>query len=673
MPGVAVGTDGMAGLYVRGGNSDENLYLVDGNPLYHVSHLLGFFSTFNPEAVKNTDFYKGSFPARYGGRLSSVVDVRMNDGDMKKFSGTASIGLISSIFNFQGPIIKDKTSFTVSLRRTYLDFIARPALYYVNKRNEKKDPNGSEKLDLGYYFYDFNAKITRKFSVKSRLYLSLYDGKDRLFIDNEDKNNYSGFYEEDNFAYNDYTSKNTNFDMKWGTRMASLNWAYAVNNKLFSSATFVYSRYLSDISSKNESTTKYTTSDNLGNLISNIERYSFSNPIYKSGIEDIGYRFNFDYSPNNKHLIRFGTSLLHHNFRPEESRIYYTDKVDNEKQSDTITFANDRVKVKELSFYAEDEMKIGDKLKINGGVHLSSFFVEGKAYLSAQPRIATRYLISDNLSLKASYGKMNQYVHLLQNNFVSLPTDLWVPITKQIKPLISDQMSVGIFGKLNDFDYSAEAYYKRSKNQIEYIDGATFISGNKNWEDRVAQGLGISYGIEILMRKGIGKTTGWLGYTLSWANRRFPNGEINNGETYPAKYDNRHKINIVLLHKINKKFDINLSWIYSTGNWSTIPKERYVDIDGNEQFYYDGRNNFKLPNFQRLDIGLNYYRKKKNGRMGIWNFSIYNAYGHHNSFLINPTEAGTYNPQTEQFDFEPVYLSGSLFSFIPSFSYTYKF
>ncbi len=681
MPGVAVGTDAMAGLYVRGGNADENLYLVDGNPLYHVHHLLGLFSTFNPEAVKTMDFYKGSFPARYGGRLSSVVDVRMNDGDMKQVSGTASIGLISSRLNLQGPLVKNKTSYSVSLRRTYLDLLARPALYFMNKKNKKNDPENYDKIDFGYYFYDFNAKINHKFSDKSRLYLSLYNGKDKLFFNNESRyggaNQYGGITgEAEAYPVTNHSTETANMDIGWGTGMASLNWAYAVNSKLFSSATLVYNRFSSDISLYSENEDFYTTTNPVTDTKELVKSFQFFNPVYRSGIEDMGYRLDFDYAYDNNHLIRFGTALLQHNFRPEESRIYRRETDGERKRNDTITYADERIKVKEISLYGEDEINFGRQLKVNAGIHLSGFFVQGKSYLSAQPRLSARYLLADNLSLKASYGRMSQYVHLLQSSYLSSPNDLWVPITKNVKPLSSYQFSVGLYGRYRGFDLSAESYYKKSSNQVEYKDGASILTGNSRWEDRVAQGIGTSYGVELMAKKSIGNSSGWIGYTLSWADRQFPGGEINQGKSYPAKQDNRHKINAVFMHKFNRKFDLNLSWVYATGNWTTLPEEEYINMHGVKEPYIERRNNYKMPNYQRLDLSFNYYRHKKNGRMGIWNISIYNTYAHHNSFLILPSEKFVPNPDTvEGYPQKtiPAYQSYCLFPIIPSFSYTYKF
>lgn len=681
LPGVAAGTEGVAGMYVRGGNLDENLYLVDGNPLYHVNHLGGMFSTFNPEAVKTMDFYKGSFPARYGGRLSSVVDVRMNDGDMNKLGGTASIGLISSRFNFQGPLVKEKTSFNVSLRRTYLDLIVRPALYFVGKKDEKDNPDDYNRSDVGYFFYDFNVKINHKFSEQSRLYLSVYDGKDKLFLKMNAKSEGSYNLDSDNNSPNpafnthhEINKNKTNFDTGWGTRMASLNWAYAINNKLFSNVTLIYSRYSSDIVMKSSSEKELTLSEENSDKIERRVDKTKENTHYRSGIQDIGYRLEFDYTPVNNHFIRFGTSLLHHRFRPEQSGITLITENDTEKRNDTVTFANERVLVKELSFYAEDEMILNERMKVNAGVHFSGFLVQGRSYISAQPRLSARYLLNNDWSVKVSYGKMNQYVHLLQSSKISLPNDLWVPITKNVKPMVSHQVSGGLFGRWRRFDLSLEGYYKSSRNQVEYREGTSLLSGNLNWEQRIAQGLSKSYGVEMMASKTFGNTSGWLGYTLSWSNRHFPNGEINRGLVYPAKYDNRHKINAVVMRRFGRKFDVGTSWIYSTGNWATLAKQKYINDMGEETDYIDKLNNFKMPSYHRLDLSFNYYRHKKKGRLGIWNLSIYNAYSHHNSFILVPaTEAEFFTREEKQDRSKPVLKSLSIFPIIPSFSYTYKF
>lgn len=669
MPGVSVGTEGMAGMYVRGGNIDENLYLVDGNPMYHVNHMFGFFSTFNPEAVKVMNFYKGSFPARFGGRLSSVVDVRTNDGDMNKYRGTVSIGLLSSRLNIQGPIIRNKTSFNFSLRRTYMDAITGPLIHYSNKRNIKDNPEDFWRDKLLYYFYDMNAKINHQFSDRSRLYLSIYSGIDKAKLgvegEREESNSTDPFQPDfmKSYTFNQFSTT-------WGTRMASLNWAYAVNNKLFSNITFSYSKYNSDITTRDDSKSLLKYHLQQGDSV--ITRNSFHQSVYRSSIEDIGMRIDMDYTPLPGHLVRFGGSFLHHNFYPEENITFLSEENNEETKKEEVVFANDLIKVQEISLYAEDEVDINDKLRVNAGIHLSDFLVQGKNYLSLQPRISGRYMLSENVSVKASYAKMNQYVHLLQNSIASLPNDLWVPITKNIKPMVSHQVSAGIYGAYKGYDLSMEGYYKKSKNQVEYIEGASYLELNTNWQEKVAQGNATAYGLEWLVRKNFGKTTGWLGYTLSWANRQFPGGEINYGNPYPAKTDNRHKINLAVKHTLNKKFDLNGSWVYSSGNWITLPTEQYISVQG-MQNYYRSRNNYKMPGYHRLDLGINYYRHKKNGRMGIWNVSVYNVYNKMNAFLVYPIQDFMYDPVSNGYKSNKRYKKLSILPIIPSFSYTYTF
>ena len=672
IPGVSVGTEGMAGMYVRGGNIDENLYLMDGNPMYHVNHMFGFFSTFNPEAVKIMNFYKGSFPARFGGRLSSVVDVRTNDGDMNKYRGMLSIGLLSSRLNFQGPVIRNKTSFNFSLRRTYLDAITRPIIHYSYKKSLKNNPEDASKDELLYYFYDMNAKINHQFSARSRLFLSFYSGMDkaRVGFEGEREKEYEPNDGTDPFQPDFMKSHSLNqFSTTWGTRMASLNWAYAVNNKLFSNIIFSYSKYNSDITTRDDS--KLLSKYHVQQGDSVVTKNSFYQSVYRSSIEDIGIRVDMDYTPLRDHLIRFGGSFLHHNFYPEENITSLSEENNEETKKEEVVFADNLIKVQEISLYAEDEVDLNDQLSINAGIHLSGFLVQGKNYLSLQPRISGRYMLSDNVSVKTSYAKMNQYVHLLQNSIASLPNDLWVPITKNIKPMVSHQISAGIYGVYKGYDLSMEAYYKRSKNQVEYIEGASYLKLNTNWEERVAQGNATAYGLEWLVRKNFGKTTGWLGYTLSWANRHFPGGEINYGNPYPAKTDNRHKINLVVKHTLNKKFDLNGSWVYSSGNWITLPTEQYISANS-VQYYYRSRNNYKMPGYHRLDLGVNYYRHKKNGRMGIWNVSVYNVYNKMNPFLIYPVSE-MYDQGSGQYKHQKRYKRLSILPVIPSFSYTYTF
>ena len=442
-PGVTAGTEGVAGMYVRGGNLDENLYLVDGNPVYHVNHMLGIFSTFNSDAVKLMNFYKGSFPARFGGRLSSVVDMRMNDGDSKKIGGTISVGLISSRFNLNGPIVKDKTTFNLSLRRTYFDIFTIPLFAYAKKNNRYSDDN-YEVMDMGYNFYDLNGKISHKFSDRSRLFLSLYAGNDKMtghYIDVRKENRNEP--DRPSSPYFVDHEGEQRIRIAWGTKLASLNWAYQFNNKLYASNSLVFSQYKSDITSSEKEQQTYAPKPG-NNLAERSESYSKS-ALYGSGITDVGVRSDFDFTPAHNNYIRFGASLINHYFRPEHTQVGSIVLSDSLKYEREFTNANDSVNIFETSLYVEDEMDISDEIKLNVGAHISNFTVEKKNYFSFQPRISARYLWNDNLSFKASYAQMTQYLHLLQSSYLTLPNDLWMPVTNNIKPLVSHQVAGGVY------------------------------------------------------------------------------------------------------------------------------------------------------------------------------------------------------------------------------------
>ena len=426
MPGVQAGVDGSAGLYIRGGSPDQNLILLDGIPVYNVDHMFGFFSVFTPEAVKKVTLFKSSFPARFGGRLSSVIDVRTNDGDMQKYHGTLSIGLLTSKINLEGPIVKGKTSFNISARRSYLDLIAKPFM-----------PDDEE---YSYYFYDINAKINHKFSDRSRVYLSAYNGKDHFAA------NYDG-----NTDFKDGSK------MNWGNTILSARWNYVFNNRLFCNTTVSYSNYLFDINS-------YTNNQYLGSSgTSFTNRYSAD---YRSGINDWNYQIDFDYNPSPKHHLKFGTGYIYHRFRPEvmTSKISYH------------SIANNRIYGHELSAYLEDNIKMNDRLRLNLGLHFSLFHVQKQSYFSLQPRVSARYQLGKDVTLKASYTQMSQYVHLLSSMPIAMPTDLWVPVTKKIKPMRSHQYSLGgYYTGIKGWEFSVEGYYKDMYNVLEYKEGVSFL------------------------------------------------------------------------------------------------------------------------------------------------------------------------------------------------------
>lgn len=664
-PGVSAGTEGTAGMYVRGGNVDENLFLIDGNPVYQINHIGGIFSAFNPEAISGMDFFKSGFPSRYGGRLSSVVDVHTKEGNMKEYHGSASIGLISGNLNFEGPIIKDRTSFNIGLRRTWLDVLSAPAVAIANKIT-KKD---GTRLRARYAFHDLNLKVNHIFNDRSRMYLSLYNGNDVLkggstdFPDQDSDNNYN--YDSD-------------VSLRWGNIMATAGWTYVFNNRLFGKVSGVFTRYHSRL--------RNTEHDVVGNEGDEDYSDSFRENETNTGITDFGLRTSFDYLPASAHHIRFGGDYLVHRFHPEYNRSVAYEK--NEETSIEIgqEFANDLLWGHEAGVYAEDDWTLSSAVRLNAGLRFSLFNVQGKTYTGLEPRVSLRWLLDDNLSFKASYSRMNQYVHLISNSFISLPTDAWMPVTRKLKPLISDQVSAGFYYNLNkEYNFSVEGYYKTLDNLLEYRDGHTFTPSFVNWEDKLTAGEGRSYGAEFMVRKETGRTTGWVGYGLSWSDRQFD--ELNQGARYPARFDNRHKLNIVVMHKISPKVELSAAWSYASGNHVTLSLENYYEngtgsptnndnhyMDASESIdYYEGRNNYQLPAYHRLDLGIKIYRPKKKGRMGIWTVSIYNVYSRMNPFMIYKSDKTVPDPGSSYGKNVPVFKTIGIMPIIPSISYTYKF
>ena len=652
LPGVQSGAEGTSGIYVRGGGPDQNLFLLDGVPVYNASHLFGFFSVFNPSAVKTVKLYKGGFPARFGGRLSSVVDIRMKEGNMKEFKGDFSIGLISSRFSFEGPIIKDKTSFIVSGRRTYIDLLALPVMKAINNNNEGSNITG------GYFFYDFNAKINHKFSDKSRLYFSSYLGLDKAYTKEE------GYYVNEHTRYNS-TSK---AGLKWGNFTNALRWNYVYNPKLFSNVTLTHSNYKFNIS---EESLIVNTKDN--NKVENIFEYY-------SGITDLAAKIDFDYFPTARHSIKFGIGNIYHTFRPGVNHYKNIDEQNTTASSDT-TYGNTAISANEMRLYAEDIFDISKRFKANIGIHFSLFNVQGKTYTSVEPRVSLRFLGSEKWSLKASYAKMSQYIHLLTTSTISLPTDLWLPATKNVKPQTSHQFAFGGFYSLpKGFDLSVEMFYKTMDNLMEYKEGASFTGISSNWESKIEVGKGWAYGVEIMLEKTMGKTTGWIGYTWSKSDRKFEN--LNFGQIFPAKYDRRHDISVVLSHKFNDRIDIGATWVFGTGNSTTLAYQKYSSGNigsrgwyGNEIEYYGGRNNFRMPSYHRMDIGVNFHKKKKRG-VRTWSVGAYNIYSRQNPFYLywgQDTKDGYNNDGWYFQDSKPALKQVSLFPIIPSISYSFKF
>jgi hypothetical protein len=637
MPGVK-SSEGSTGMYVRGGGPDQNLMLLDGVPVYNAAHLFGFFSVFNADAISRVELLKGGFPARYGGRLSSVVDINMKDGNMKEFQGEGSIGIIAAKATVEGPIVKDKTSFLVSARRTYLDLIARP----IMKATIPEDGNA------GYFFYDVNVKINHIINQRNRAYLSTYTGNDKAY------SNYSEEYDVVDSTGVTRRRAESAAGLNWGNVITALRWNHVAGPRLFSNLTATYSRYKFNI---------FTGYDD--DLVGGGDREFFS-ANYTSGIEDWAAKLDFDFIPMPNHLIKFGGQAINHQFSPGVA-------VSHSSFEGDVRLGATRISANEFSLYAEDDVRIGNVLKVNAGVHASSFLVENEFYRSIQPRVAARLLMGHDFSMKTSFATMTQYIHLLTNAGLGLPTDLWVPSTSRVRPQQAHQVALGLAKTHRSmYEFSVEAYYKKMMNLIEYKDGASFVSVEDNWQDNVVTGgVGESYGTEVLLQKKSGKLTGWIGYTLSKAMRQFD--ELNFARWYPYKYDRRHDVSVALSHKWSDRIDFSFSWVYGTGNAVTLPVAIYTSMEpaylpgwfsyqGSVK-HYESRNDFRMRDYHRLDASVGFSKKKKWGRR-TWTFGVYNAYNRKNPFYMDISYDNLGRRRFVQY---------ALFPVIPSFSYSFKF
>lgn len=640
LPGVQSGSEGSSGIYVRGGGPDQNLILLDGVPIYNANHLFGFFSVFNADAINQVKLVKGGFPAEYGGRISSVIDIRMNEGDMKKIHGEGSVGIISSKLMLNGPIIKDKTSFMITGRRTYIDLLARPIIKAANSQN------GNDQVTGGYFFYDVNAKLNHIINANNRVYLSAYLGNDKFYVNSV----YDYINQTDSKTYIEESTGG----IKWGNKIVALRWNHKFNPKLLLNTTLNYSDY-------RFSTGFGLTSYEQGSQANPTQDFSFE---YLSGITDFGGNMNFYYYPSPKHDVQFGVGQTYHTFKPGVNQLKLSD---GSSDLDT-SFGSARTYAHEFYGYIQDDFSISKRLSLNAGLHFANFFVREKLYNSLQPRASFNFQLDDKSSLKASYAKTTQFLHLLTNTSIGLPTDLWVPVTDSIPPQQGNQVAFGYTRELpKGYRVGAEAYYKTMKNLIEYKEGASFFGSNQNWEGLVEVGNGYSYGLEMLFEKRTGKTTGWIGYTLSWTNRQFAN--INNGEEFPYRYDRRHDISFVLTHKFNDKVDIGVVWVYGTGNAITLALQKYnssggVEFGESEVNHIDQRNGYRMPSYHRLDLGVNIHKPKKWGE-ATWSFGLYNAYNRQNPFYLDIGYLKNGN--------EKVLKQISLFPILPSISYSFKF
>lgn len=658
LPGVQPGMEGTSRIQVRGGGPDENLILLDGIPIYNIDHILGIFSIFTPEAVKKVTFYKGAFPARYGGRISSIVDVRTNDGNMQETHGVVSVGTLTSRIHVEGPLKKDKTSYSLSLRGMHT-LLYQPIMKLVQDSDAAAN----------FYFYDVNAKLSHKFSDTDRLYLSVYNGLDNLYMNYNDDSSY------DNGDQTQVSRSTDHSSVKWGNTVAASRWNHVFSNKIFSNTTLAFNRYSMNVSNFYKESIKYNDTHYKND-------YEYR---YKSGIMDWSAKMDFDYTPVPNHLIKFGGEYLFHTFRPETCSFSNKEQGNGNVVTDTTfnELNGKKLHGNELSLYAEDNFQVGDRLSLNPGLHLSVFNTDGKTYLSLQPRFSAKYSLGGGVDLKAAYSRMAQYVHLLASTDISLPTDLWVPITKNIKPVTGDQYSLGAYySGLKSWEFSLEGYYKKVHNILEYKDGMTVMGTSQNWEEKVAMGEGNSYGAEVYIQKTAGRTTGSLAYTLAKSDRIFRDGSINNGKRYPYKYDRRHNLTLSFFHEFSKRVDIAATWVYTTEGTTTIPTRQTVTITPNgDALYVDyvpNKNNYRLPASHRLNLGVNIHKQRRHGER-IWNFSLYNAYNAMNPNIVYTDTDYTDTDYTSSSSSSTVVTQRTrikkvtILPIMPSISYTFKF
>jgi hypothetical protein len=614
LPGVSNPREGDCGIYVRGGNGDQNLILLDEATMYSPFHTFGLFSVFNSDAIKNITLVKGSAPAKFGGRLSSVIDMQMKEGNMKEFDGVAGIGLIFSRMTLQGPILRDKASYLISGRRTYLDLLAKTF---------------GAPGDLKFNFYDLNAKVNYKVDENDRLYLSGYFGRDGM-----------GFSDE--------------FDMTWGNTTGTIRWNHLFNDRLFLNSSFI----LSDFTYRLDAGGEDTNDDKVRWL---------------SEVTTITLKEDFEYFYNGENILSFGANYVHHSFLPADFSVTGDER---------FRFTIGEKSAHEVNAYISHEHTINDRLRLEYGIRTGLFSVSGnadhfdieeidelnvdfheadtKTYFNLQPRVSAVYKLDESSSLKTGYSRNFQYLHMLSNSNSGTPLDVWQPSTSRIQPQIADQLSLGYFRNMQGdaYEFSAEVYYKYLQNQIDYREGANILL-KSYFDSELVFGRGWAYGFELLLRKNSGVITGWLGYSLSASKRQFE--EISNGNPFPAKNDKPHEFMAVAQYKPGKKWQYSANFVYTSGYSTTLPFGRYM-IAGREVMSYTDRNGYRLPSYHRLDFGISYFTDGG----GIWNLSFYNIYGRRNIYTVivrdKPNQPGLK---------EAVKIS--LFSVIPSLSYTFTF
>ena len=648
LPGVQSGNEGSSDLIVRGGGPDQNLILLDGVPVYNVGHLLGLVSVFNTDAVKQVDLIKGGFPARYGGRLSSVVDIRLKEGNTQERHGAGAIGLLSAKYLMEGPLGKQgNTSYLLAFRRTWLDLLAGLAQAVTSSSDRGQ-----------YNFFDLNAKINHRFSERDRLYLSAYAGRDGFSASFEDELTGVTFQESSG--------------INWGNITSALRWNHLFSPRLFANLTATYSQYAFAVDASSQEQTETQTVK--GTIA------------YASRIRDLGLQWDLDYAPTARHAIKAGLNTTFHRFQP--SAIEFSQTNQDELQLDSA-FNDAPLPALEGFVYIEDEMEVSDRLRFNLGVHASGFLVDNARYSSLQPRFSSSYQLSSSTSLKASYARMTQYLHLLTNANLGVPTDIWVPTTARVRPQQAWQVAAGSAHELGgNLTVEVEAYYKEMQNVIDYQeanslwedpDGFLLESGS-DWEDKVVAGEGRSYGAEFLLRRTQGRLTGWVGYTLAKAERRF--ADIDQGAWFPSPYDRRHDLSLVASYQLFPRISVGSNFVYATGRPITLPIANYLPVDpyksssSNKSHiatlidYFGQRNNYRMPTYHRLDVSINFIKQKKWGER-TWSLSVYNAYNRRNAYYWF-VQGGTIQRNDRLSPTRRLYQV-SLFTIIPSISYRFTF
>jgi len=646
MPGVQAGREGTSGLFVRGGSPDQNLVLLDDIPLYYVNHVGGFISVFIPEAINSVKLYKGGFPARYQGRLSAIVDVRMKDGNMSARHGNFTFGLLSSKLTLEGPFKDKKTTYLFSARRSMFDLLTRGFSLM----------SSGFKNSFGYTIYDFNGKISRRIDAKNRVNFSLYSGHDRIFSrSNDDENDNAN-------SLNKVKSKNYT---QWGNTCAAIRWNHIINDRLISNYTVGFTTFYFMFKSKAELIVK--ASDHTSATYKDK---------FKSNVNDLLLKSDFDYFLSSSHTIKFGGNMTQHFFRPASRSISFL--ADSSDNYDTAYYAQ-KIRGLETNIYIEDEYTINKKLMLNMGITIATLLTDNKMFPSVQPRLTLNYKVAEYFSLKTSYSRMSQFMHMLSNSDGGLPTDIWVPATRKAIPENASQYVMGMAWyplKSNMIEVTAEGFYKTMKNLIDYSDGGSIIGGGSlNWESVIeTNGTGKAYGLEFMVQKTEGNTTGWISYTLSRNTRQFEN--INSGNPYAYKYDRTHDFSIVATHRFNESFTMSGTWVYSTGNPVTLATTQYElnNMGEYDAFYgkprlqqiyvYGKRNNYRLRDYHRLDLSFNFTRPRKKGTE-VFSIELYNVYDRMNTFAL------FYEKDRKTGEIKLYSLT--LFPFLPSFSWSYNF